>query len=123
MDCNFSLKIEHLTYLYNDKMILKDINWTLDSGHIYVLLGPNGAGKTTFLNLLADVLCPTAGDISLSNTDGGVFHEFHEHVGYLTEFPYDYPFLTVVEMIRLVGNLKRVEPKRLEESMEKWIQY
>lgn len=44
------LIIEHLTKFYDKRQVLRDIDFTFDSGKIYGLLGRNGAGKTTLFN-------------------------------------------------------------------------
>lgn len=44
--------IEHLSKKFENKEVLKDINFTFKQGKIYGLLGRNGAGKTTLFNCL-----------------------------------------------------------------------
>ncbi len=46
------IKIENLAFSYGTNQVLKNINLTLQDGHIYGLLGENGVGKTTLLTLL-----------------------------------------------------------------------
>lgn len=121
---NFNLLIEDLSYSYGEKVVLTNINWALHSGNIYVLLGPNGAGKTTFLNLLANVMAPTFGSIRLIDSSGeNISGLLHDNIGYLTEFPYFYPFLTTTEMIRLVGQLKGLDAQFLEAQIKKWLEF
>ena len=48
--------------------VLRDVNITLEAGHVLALLGPNGAGKTTLMLTLAGLQAPLAGTIGL----GGV---------------------------------------------------
>ena len=43
------LEVLNLTKSFGNKEVLKNINFTFESGKIYGLLGRNGAGKTTFL--------------------------------------------------------------------------
>lgn len=57
------LVIEHLEKHFEKKEVLRDIDFTFESGRIYGLLGRNGAGKTTLFNCLNR-------DI---RTDGGCF--------------------------------------------------
>ena len=47
-----------------------DLNLTIRSGELYALLGPNGAGKTTTLRMVAGLLKPDAGSISVFGVDG-----------------------------------------------------
>jgi iron complex transport system ATP-binding protein len=45
--------------------LLHDVSWTIDSAHRWVILGPNGAGKTTLLSLLASLMHPSEGEMSV----------------------------------------------------------
>ena len=52
---------------FDDKgeLILKDINFELESGKFYTLLGASGSGKSTILNIIAGLTDATSGDIYL----------------------------------------------------------
>ena len=50
--------IEHLSKSYDNKQVLRDINFTFEAGKIYGLLGRNGAGKTTLLKIIAGIKSP-----------------------------------------------------------------
>lgn len=63
------LKVEHLNYKRNNKMILNDINLNLDNGKIIGLLGANGAGKTTLMRLIAGVNSKSSGKIDVVGVD------------------------------------------------------
>ena len=52
------LEVLNLTKSFGNKEVLKNINFTFESGKIYGLLGRNGAGKTTFFNCLNDDIKP-----------------------------------------------------------------
>ena len=45
--------------------LLHDVNWTVDSADRWVILGPNGAGKTTLLSLLASLMHPSEGEMTV----------------------------------------------------------
>ena len=47
------LVCENLTKAYGDKIVLSNLNLTLESGKIYGLIGRNGAGKTTLLSIMS----------------------------------------------------------------------
>lgn len=57
------IKIQHLQKSFNNNIILKDINITLEAGRVYVLIAPNGTGKTTLISLLAGLMSQDSGDI------------------------------------------------------------
>lgn len=49
----------------NAEEIVKGIDLDVRAGDLTVIIGPNGAGKSTFLKLVAGLLKPTSGEISL----------------------------------------------------------
>ena len=62
------IKINNLSYKYDQKEVLKDINLTFQQGKIYTILGPNGTGKSTFVKAVLgneDSICQ--GEIKLGS--------------------------------------------------------
>ncbi len=68
-----SLRIEfsHVSFCYpgSDRMILRDINFTMEPGEKIGIVGLNGSGKTTLIKLLCRLYDPTEGVISVNGTD------------------------------------------------------
>jgi len=52
-----------------DRPAVDDLNLIVPKGEFYSLLGPNGAGKTTTLRMIAGLLRPDAGSISVFGVD------------------------------------------------------
>ncbi len=66
------VEISHVKKGYGkDKIVFEDLNLTLPAGKIIGLLGPNGSGKTTMIKMLAGLLCPQAGNISIGGLSVG----------------------------------------------------
>lgn len=59
------MHVEHLSFEYGDKQILKDVSFVIPQGDKVGLVGANGAGKTTFLKIIMGMLDPTCGSIIL----------------------------------------------------------
>ena len=56
-------ELEHVTYGYDNRVLIRDFSTTLLRGDKLGLLGPNGAGKTTLIRLILGDLQPQAGKI------------------------------------------------------------
>ncbi len=64
-----AIQIEQIQKRFGNLHALKGIDLTVDQGEFFGLLGPNGAGKSTLINLIAGLLRPTAGKISVMGHD------------------------------------------------------
>jgi sodium transport system ATP-binding protein len=60
---------DHLTRLFDDKVAVDDVSFSVVRGEVFGLLGPNGAGKTTLLRMLSGVLGATAGRAGILGHD------------------------------------------------------
>lgn len=57
---------QNLAFWYDKEPVFNDINFTLGHGGFTLIVGPNGAGKTTLLRLLAGLLMPAEGAITIA---------------------------------------------------------
>lgn len=91
--------ITHLSKKYGSKEVLRDIQFTFESGKIYGLLGRNGAGKTTLFNCLNRDIRVDGGDFFLE--ENGVQRELKaEDIGYVLSTPTVPEFLTGREFLK-----------------------
>ncbi len=91
--------IEHLSKRFEKKEVLRDIDFSFESGRIYGLLGRNGAGKTTLFNCLNRDISADGGDFYLE-TDGVRRETTAEDVGYVLSTPTVPEFLTGREFLK-----------------------
>lgn len=91
------LEVKNLNKSFNNKEVLKDINFSIFKGKIVGLLGKNGAGKTTLIKLINDLLTPTSGKILVNGKEVGV--ETKKVISYLPERTYLNKQMRVVEVI------------------------
>jgi sodium transport system ATP-binding protein len=89
-------------------------------GRVFGLLGPNGAGKTTALRLIATMLRPTAGSISVAGIDALEDpQDVRAHIGFLTGNTGLYDRLTATEMVKYHADLHCMDPVLFEERRRK----
>ena len=69
------IKIESLKFSYDGKKYFDFPDINLDSGENLLIIGNSGIGKTTLLHLLAGILKPESGSISISGTDISKFSD------------------------------------------------
>jgi phospholipid/cholesterol/gamma-HCH transport system ATP-binding protein len=62
-DESLAVVFEHVSFAYDDNVVLRDITFTVPRGAMRILLGASGAGKSTVLKLILGLLRPDAGTI------------------------------------------------------------
>ena len=96
-----AIKIEQIHKHFGNLKALNGIDLTIEQGEFFALLGPNGAGKSTLINLIAGLLKPTSGKISVMGHD--VVNDYQAARMALGVVPQELvfdPFFNVREMLR-----------------------
>ncbi len=113
------IRIQALTKRYGRFTALEGLDLHVPAGETLVLLGPNGAGKTTAIRALTGQLRPTEGRVELAGVDVWRRPVAAKRLfGYVPDRPYLYGKLSAVELLRFVGRLYRMEPRRIESRIE-----
>lgn len=104
------LKTEHLQKIYKDRVVVKDVSFTINNAEIVGLLGPNGAGKTTCFYLTLGLISPDAGKIFLNNkelTKLAMHNRARLGIGYLPQEVSVFRKLSVFDNIMAILELRQ----------------
>jgi heme exporter protein A len=114
-----ALELEGLSRHYGEREALSDVSLSLAHGQTLVVFGPNGAGKTTLLRVLATLLRPHGGAISvLGRKLPEEAWAIRGHVGLLGHEPLLYRELTARENLRFHARLHGVAEERVSGLLE-----
>lgn len=103
---------------------LDSIHAVIPQGKIVGLAGPDGAGKTTLIRLIAGLLLPNKGSITVAGFDTVTQAEsIHEIIGYMPQKFGLYEDLTVQQNLDLYADLRGVLGKERKEAFEKLLSF
>jgi len=114
------IEIENLTKRYGDFCAVNQLSLKIEPGEIFGFLGINGAGKTTTLKMLAGILLPTSGRISICGFDMRENPLAVKAVtGYIPDRPYIYGKLTGREFLYFIADLYEIDPLQADERIDR----
>lgn len=116
----------HKTFASRKKRqeVLKGISFTARPGEIYGLLGPNGAGKTTTLRIIATLLKPDRGQVSVSELKVGKDdRKIRDRIGLLTGDMKLSGNLSPREMLQFFADLNHLEKDHAAARIEELSTY
>lgn len=99
--------IDHATKYIRHALILNDVTLNLNSGRIYGLQGPNGSGKTMLLRLIAGLIRPTDGFVSVDGRRLGKEIDFPPSMGLMIENPAFLPNYTGLKNLELLAGIRQ----------------
>ena len=102
-----AIEVNHIIKSYADKVVVKDLSFSVAQGEIFGLIGPNGAGKTTTIRMMMDIIKPDSGEVAIL---GEKLSEASKNkIGYLPEERGLYKKLTVIDSIIYLASLKGMD--------------
>ncbi len=111
------IEIKKLTKQADNKLILRGVDLSIKKGETVAILGPNGAGKSTLLKVLATLIKPTSGHLSVNGMDLKKNHiEIKKIMGYLPHSSLLYDHYSPLENLIFYGNIygvKNVEQRAI----------
>ena len=118
MDQPPAIELRGLTRHFGERTALRDVTLRLAAGATLAVLGRNGAGKSTLLRLLATLLRPHSGEVSvLGEPLPKRGFAVRAKLGLLAHEPLLYRDLSGRENLRYHARLHRLAPERVEELL------
>ncbi|MGZ4031760.1 MAG: ABC transporter ATP-binding protein, partial [Tumebacillaceae bacterium] len=123
------LTIDRITKVFRTKkgavVGVDDISFDVRPGEVFGLLGPNGAGKTTTLRMIATLMKPTSGTITVGGYDTvKQSHLVRQQIGYLSGETGIYERFTPREQLAFFAEVndvpKDVAAKRIDSLIERF---
>ncbi|MDH3365527.1 MAG: ABC transporter ATP-binding protein [Thermoplasmata archaeon] len=108
------IEIEHLVKTFGEIKAVDDLTIEVPKKKTIGFLGPNGAGKTTTIKILTNLISSTSGSALLNGVD--VTKEPKKalaHVGAVVETPEFYPYLTPVETLAYLGQIRGLSSREI----------
>jgi ABC-type multidrug transport system ATPase subunit len=113
-----ALEARQISKRFGNRLVLRDVNLGVRKGELAVLFGPNGAGKTTLLRILATIMNPTSGTVSVAGMDAKEHAEqARRKIGVVSHQTFLYSDLTIRENLDFYARMFDV-PVRNERIRE-----
>ncbi|MBI4546518.1 MAG: ABC transporter ATP-binding protein [Ignavibacteriae bacterium] len=101
------LQISQLSKVFNRRTIFSDINFSLQESNSLTVTGINGSGKSTLLKIIAGVLSPTHGHVSLSISDKQIdSKDRFQQIGFVAPYLQLYDEFTAWENLAIVRKIR-----------------
>jgi ABC-2 type transport system ATP-binding protein len=115
------IEIKNVTKKYDDKVALKDINFTVEDGEIFAFIGHNGAGKTTLIKAIVGIHDFDEGEIKINGksikTDSV---ECKKELAYVPDNPELYESMKAVDFINFICDMYEVPQDVREKNIKKY---
>ena len=101
------IAVERLTRTFGDRLAVDDVSFDVHRAELVALLGPNGAGKTTTMRVMAGLIEPTRGSVSVDGVEltRATAGHLRARTGFLTESPGLWDRLTVRENLAVFAGI------------------
>ncbi|MBF0259323.1 MAG: ABC transporter ATP-binding protein, partial [Desulfamplus sp.] len=113
------IEIRELTKKYGKLTAVDKLTLSINAGEIFGFIGPNGAGKTTTIGMIAGLLAPTTGSVSICGIDMLKNpKQAKQKIGYIPDRPYIYEKLTAMEFLKFTADLFSMKNSDFEQKAE-----
>ncbi len=108
------IEIKNLQKKFGKLTVLDGLDLTISKGGIFAILGPNGSGKTTLIKCLLGMVIPNKGEILIDDKNVLKKWDYRNNLNYLPQIANFPANLSVIELIKMVKNLRPKESNEQE---------
>jgi ABC-2 type transport system ATP-binding protein len=112
------VQLQHVRKVYDSKVAVEDLSFSIEPGTMFGLLGPNGSGKTSSIRMMVGITAPDSGSVSLF--DQPFTRKLLSRVGYLPEERGLYKKMNVLDQLMFLGQLHYVSASLAEKRARDW---
>jgi ABC-2 type transport system ATP-binding protein len=113
------LEVQNLCKSFDKKPFLTELTFQVAAGECLVLLGRNGAGKTFLLDILATLVEPTSGTVSIAGIDAFTnLKQVRPSIGYIPIGFEGYPELSVVDYLNFFAAAYKLEKRERASAID-----
>jgi ABC-type nitrate/sulfonate/bicarbonate transport system ATPase subunit len=108
------LELQNVSFSYQDKEILRNVNLLIKHGEFVTILGPSGSGKSTLFQLIGGLQSPQNGSIIL---EGKNITGNRGHISYMPQTPSLLPWRSIVQNVVLGQELQGKKEYEMADEM------
>jgi len=99
------LRLDRVSRSFGGKKAVDELSLDVEAGSVVGLLGPNGAGKSTTLKMIAGLVTPDSGEVTI---DGEPVSRMRESIAFVPDDPVMWKRLTGREYLLFAGRLRGI---------------
>lgn len=114
------IKVENVSKIIRGNRVIEHISMELTSGKVFGFRGINGSGKTMLMRLIAGLIYPTKGQITVDNKILGRDINFPENMGLLIENPAFLDNYSGFANLKLLSSIQdKIDDKQIRRTLER----
>lgn len=122
------IEMKHVSYSYDHRNVIEDINLNIEEGTFLGLVGPNGSGKTTLLKCILGLIKPQTGELNLFGVPLRKFKDWSK-IGFVSQkansfntgFPasvYEVVASGLTAKLGLFRRMSKADKQKVDEAIE-----